>query len=136
MLSVLAELENYKYRNFLHNAAALHFVLVARAGRQNSFAGRWIGRQKPNEWPEQSLDLTLCSFLLRIGSNRKYATRSKGYLINRKYKFELTYRCLFWPQKNVSLCLSVCIRVCKMMGSVLKNDSNIGMWGLKVVQDL
>ena len=32
-----------------------------------------------------------------IGSHEKYATRSQGCLINWKYKFELTYRCFFWP---------------------------------------
>jgi hypothetical protein len=38
-------------------------------------------------------------------------------------------------RKYLSLCFSGCIKVCKMMGSVLKY-SDVGMWDLKVVQEL
>jgi hypothetical protein len=99
---------------------------VARAGREDSFAGRWIGRQKPNARSAQSRDLTSCGFLLRDWAKREVCNSETRVLdkLEVEIRANLSLFLLALKRKCLSLCLSGCIKVCKMMRSVLKFDSN------------
>jgi len=81
----------------LHDAAALHFVPVARAGTRTVFLVGGLGVRTKRM--ACTISFHAVSFY-GIGPNGKYASPSQGYLINWKYKFELTYHCFFWPWKE------------------------------------
>jgi len=71
-------------------------LLLVRGAKTVLLVGGLGVRNQTNGLNKVAILLYAVSFY-GIGSNRKYVTRSQGYLINWKYKFELTYRCLFWP---------------------------------------
>jgi hypothetical protein len=49
---------------FMHDGAPPHFALSVRSWLNRKFAGRWLWRRRPQEWPERSPDLTSCDFFL------------------------------------------------------------------------
>ena len=49
---------------FMHDGAPPHVALSVLAWLDQKFAGLWLGRRGPHEWPARSPDLTPCDFVL------------------------------------------------------------------------
>jgi hypothetical protein len=69
--SYLAMLQNFlwdkikgKRMLFQQDGASPHYAVSVRNWLDEKFAGRWLGRRGPIEWPARSPDLTPCDFFL------------------------------------------------------------------------
>jgi len=70
-------------------------LLLVRGAKSVLLIGGLGVRNQRNGLRKVAILLHAVSFY-GIGPNGKYATRSQGYLVNWKDKFELTDRCFFW----------------------------------------